>query len=200
MDDKPEEEDTMGKLVVTEFISLDGVIEAPGGGEDYEHGGWSFEYDRGEDGDKFKLDELMASDAQLLGRVTFDGFAAAWPGREDEAGFADKFNSMPKHVVSTTLKDPEWENSHVISENVPEEIEKLKGKYDGDILVAGSATLVKTLVENDLVDQWNLMVFPTILGSGKRLFPDGIPRRKLKVVEEKTVGSDGVWTGIYERA
>jgi dihydrofolate reductase len=200
MDDKPEEEDTMGKLVVTEFISLDGVIEAPGGGEDYEHGGWSFEYDRGEDGDKFKLDELMASDAQLLGRVTFDGFAAAWPGREDEAGFADKFNSMPKHVVSTTLKDPEWENSHVISENVPEEIEKLKGKYDGDILVAGSATLVKTLVENDLVDQWNLMVFPTILGSGKRLFPDGVPRRKLKVVEEKTVGSDGVWTGIYERA
>jgi len=133
----------MGKIVVTEFISLDGVIEDPGGSEDYENGGWSFEYDRGEDGDKFKLDELMASDAELLGRVTYEGFAAAWPereGDEDEGGFAAKFNSMPKHVVSTTLKDPAWQNSHVISENVPEEIEKLKGQYDGDIQVAGSGS------------------------------------------------------------
>jgi dihydrofolate reductase len=193
----------MGKIVVTEFISLDGVIEDPGGSEDFEYGGWSFEYDRGEDGDKFKLDELMAADAELLGRVTYQGFAAAWPereGDEDEGGFAAKFNNMPKHVVSTTLKDPEWQNSHVISENVPEEIEKLKDTYDGDIQVAGSATLVKTLVENDLVDQWNLMVFPTILGSGKRLFADGVPRRKLKLVEDRGVGSDGIRVQIYERA
>ena len=193
----------MGKIVVTEFISLDGVIEDPGGSEDYENGGWSFEYDRGEDGDKFKLDELMASDAELLGRVTYEGFAAAWPereGDEDEGGFAAKFNSMPKHVVSTTLKDPAWQNSHVISENVPEEIEKLKGQYDGDIQVAGSATLVNTLLENDLVDQWNLMVFPTILGSGKRLFADGVPRHKLKLVEDRGVGSDGIRVQIYERA
>jgi dihydrofolate reductase len=190
----------MGKLVVTEFISLDGVIEDPGGSEDYEHGGWSFEYDRGEDGDKFKYEELMASDALLLGRVTFDGFADAWPDREDEAGFADKFNGMPKHVVSTTLRDPEWNNSHVISENVPEEIEKLKSTYDGDIQVAGSATLVRTLIENDLVDQWNLMVFPTVLGSGKRLFPDDTQRLKLKLVEDRGVGSDGVRVQIYERA
>jgi dihydrofolate reductase len=190
----------MGKLVVTEFISLDGVIEDPGGSEDYEYGGWSFEYDRGEDGDKFKYDELMASDALLLGRITFEGFAEAWPEREDEAGFADKFNSMPKHAVSTTLKDPEWNNSQVISENVADEVEKLKGRYDGDVQVAGSATLVRTLVENDLVDQWNLMVFPTILGSGTRLFPDGVERRKLKLVEDRGVGSDGVRVQIYERA
>jgi dihydrofolate reductase len=193
----------MGKIVVTEFISLDGVIEDPGGSEDFEYGGWSFEYDRGEDGDKFKLDELMAADAELLGRVTYEGFAAAWPEREgddDEGGFAAKFNSMPKHVVSTTLKDPAWHNSHVISENVPEEIEKLKDTYEGDIQVSGSATLVKTLLENDLVDQWNLMVFPTILGSGKRLFADGVPRSKLKLVEDRGVGSDGIRVQIYERA
>jgi len=193
----------MGKIVVTEFISLDGVIEDPGGSEDFEYGGWSFEYDRGEDGDQFKMDELNDADAALLGRVTYEGFAAAWPeraGDEDEGGFAEKINSMPKYVVSTTINDPGWQNSHLISENVPEEVEKLKGTYDGDIQVAGSATLVKTLVENDLVDQWNLMVFPTILGSGKRLFADGVPRRKLKLVEDRGVGSDGIRVQIYERA
>ncbi|HEY6655016.1 MAG TPA: dihydrofolate reductase family protein [Solirubrobacterales bacterium] len=193
----------MGKIVVTEFISLDGVIEDPGGSEDFEYGGWSFEYDRGEDGDQFKMDELNDADAALLGRVTYEGFAAAWPeraGDEDEGGFAEKINSMPKYVVSTTINDPGWQNSHLISENVPEEVEKLKGTYDGDIQVAGSATLVKTLLENDLVDQWNLMVFPTILGSGKRLFADGVPRRKLKLVEDRGVGSDGIRVQIYERA
>jgi dihydrofolate reductase len=191
------------KLVVTEFITLDGVVEDPGGSEDHEYGGWSFEYDRGDEGDKFKDDELTAADAQLLGRVTYDGFAAAWPDREEdptEGGFAKKFNEMPKYVVSTTLTDPEWNNSHVISGNVAEEVKKLKEQYEGDILVSGSVTLVKTLVENDLVDQWNLMFFPTILGSGKRLFPDGAPRRNLKVVEKNTVGPDGVFTMICERA
>jgi len=193
----------MGKVVVTEFISTDGVIEDPGGSEDFKYGGWSFEYDRGDDGNQFKLDELMASDALLLGRITYEGFAAAWPEREgdgDEAGFAAKFNSMPKHVVSTTLRDPDWNNSHVISENVADEVRKLKESYDGDIQVAGSATLVKTLLENDLVDQWNLMVFPTILGSGKRLFPDDVDRRKLKLVEDRGVGPDGIRVQIYERA
>jgi dihydrofolate reductase len=192
------------KLIVTEFITLDGVVEDPGGSEDFEHGGWNFEYDIGEEGGKFKMDELVSADAQLLGRVTYEGFAAAWPDREEmpgpEGDFAKRFNSMPKHVVSTTLTDPEWNNSSVISGNVPEEIEKLKEQYEGDILVSGSVTLVKTLVENDLVDQWNLMFFPTVLGSGKRLFPDGVPRRNLKVIEEKAVGPVGVRTGIYERA
>ncbi|HET9121788.1 MAG TPA: dihydrofolate reductase family protein [Solirubrobacterales bacterium] len=190
----------MGKVVVTEFISLDGVIEDPGGSEDFKYGGWSFEYDRGQDGNQFKLDELMASEALLLGRITYEGFAAAWPEREDEAGFADKFNSMPKYVVSTTLTDPDWNNSHVISANVPEEVEKVKGTYGGDIQVAGSGTLVQTLLENDLVDQWNLMVFPTILGSGKRLFQDGSDRRNLKLIEDRGVGPDGVTVQIYERA
>jgi dihydrofolate reductase len=191
------------KLVVTEFITLDGGVEDPGGSENFEHGGWNFEYDIGQEGGKFKMDELVAADAQLLGRVTYEGFAAAWPDREGTPGpegeFAKRFNAMPKHVVSTTLSDPEWNNSSVISGDVPEEIRKLKDRYDGDILVSGSVTLVKTLIENDLVDQWNLMFFPTLLGSGKRLFPEGVPRRNLKVVDEKTVGPDGVRTGIYER-
>src|SRR5438270_7324432 len=125
----------MGKLVVTEFVSVDGVFEDPGGTEDYEHGGWTFEYDRGEDGNKFKLDELMEAEVQLLGRVTYRGFAEAWPSREDE--FADKLNSDPKYVVSTTLKDPEWQNTTVISGNVADEISKLKERPDGAILVVG---------------------------------------------------------------
>ena len=193
----------MGKLVVTEFISLDGVIEDPGGSEDYEYGGWTFEYDRGDDGNQFKMDELNAADAGLFGRVTYEGFAAAWPEREGDpemGEFADKINNMPKYVVSTTMKDPGWKNAHVISENVPEEVEKLKSQYDRDIQVAGSATLVQTLIENDLVDQWNLMLFPTILGRGKRLFGDGFDRRKLKLVEDRGVGSDGIRVQIYERA
>jgi dihydrofolate reductase len=193
----------MGKLVVTEFISLDGVIEDPGGSEDYEYGGCTFEYDRGEDGDKFKMDELLAADASLLGRVTYEGFAAAWPEREGDpemGEFADKINNMPKYVASTTMKDPGWKNAHLISENVPGEVAKLKDQYEGDIQVAGSGTLVQTLIENDLVDQWNLMLFPTILGKGKRLFGDGFPRRKLKLVEDRGVGSDGVRVQIYERA
>jgi dihydrofolate reductase len=188
----------MGKLVVTEFVSVDGVFEDPGGAEDYEHGGWTFEYDRGEDGDKFKLDEVMEAEVQLLGRVTYEGFAAAWPSREGE--FADKLNNDPKYVVSTTLEDPEWRNTTVISTDVAEEVSKLKKQTDGVILVAGSGTLVGSLLENDLVDELRLMVFPTVLGRGRRLFPDGIDRLKLKLAESKTVGSDGVQVQIYQRA
>ena len=188
----------MGKLVVTEFVSVDGVFEDPGGAEDYEHGGWTFEYDRGDEGNKFKLDEVMEAEVQLLGRVTYEGFAEAWPEREGP--FADKLNSDPKYVVSTTLKDPEWQNTTVISENVPEEITKLKDETDGVILVAGSGTLVRTLLENDLIDELRLMVFPTVLGRGKLLFPDGIARLKLRLAEAKQVGSDGVQVQIYQRA
>ena len=188
----------MGKLVVTEFVSVDGVFEDPGGAEGYEHGGWTFEYNRGDDGDKFKLDELMEAEVQLLGRVTYEGFAAAWPSRE--GGFADKLNSDPKYVVSTTLKDPEWRNTTVISGNVADEISKLKERTDGAILVAGSGTLVGTLLGADLVDELRLMVFPTVLGRGKRLFPDGIDRLKLTIAETKTVGPDGVQVQIYRRA
>ena len=188
----------MGKLVVTEFVSLDGVFEDPGGAEDFEHGGWTFEYDRGDDGNKFKLDELMDADVQLLGRVTYEGFAAAWPSREGP--FADKLNNDPKYVVSTTLTEPEWQNTTVISGNIVEEISRLKDETDGGILVSGSGTLVGTLLEADLVDELRLMVFPTILGRGRRLFPDGIDRLKLKLVETRTVGPDGVLVQIYQRA
>src|SRR4051794_32151247 len=159
----------MGRIVVTEFISLDGVIEAPGGGEEYKHGGWTFEIDRGDEGDQFKLDETMNSAALLLGRRTYEGFADAWPQREGE--FADKFNNMPKYVVSSTLKDPEWTNTTVLEGDVAEAVTKLREEGpDGEILVAGSAQLVQTLLENDLVDELRLMVFPVVLGSGKRLF------------------------------
>src|SRR3954454_20016087 len=195
---KPEKGAGMGKLVVTEFVSIDGVFEDPGGVEDYEHGGWTFEYDRGDDGNKFKMDELMDADVQLLGRVTYEGFADAWPSREGD--FADKINKGRKVLVSTTVTDPTWENTTVISENVPDELRKLRDETDGNILVAGSGTLVNTLLENDLVDELRLMVFPTILGSGKRLFPDGIGRIKLSLISDEGVGSDGVRTQIYERA
>src|ERR1700694_2362173 len=188
----------MGKLVVTEFVSVDGVFEDPGGASAYEHGGWTFEYNRGEDGDKFKLDELMEAEVQLLGRVTYEGFARAWPSREGP--FADKLNNDPKYVVSTTLKDPEWQNTTVISDDVLEEIAKLKERTNGAILVAGSGTLVGTLLAADLVDELRLMVFPTVLGRGKRLFPDGIDRLKLTLAESKQVGPDGVQVQVYQRA
>jgi dihydrofolate reductase len=188
----------MGKLVVTEFVSLDGVFEDPGGSEDFEHGGWTFEYDRGDEGNKFKLDELMDADVQLLGRVTYEGFAAAWPSREGE--FADKINNGRKYVVSNTLRDPEWQNTTVVSGDVVGGLKKLREETDGSILVAGSGTLVNTLLENDLVDELRLMVFPTILGRGKRLFPDGIDRLKFNLTEARTVGPDGVQVQVYERA
>lgn len=188
----------MARLVVTEFVSVDGVFEDPGGSEDYEHGGWTFEYDRGQDGNKFKLDELMEAEVQLLGRVTYEAFAEAWPSREGD--FADKLNSDPKYVVSTTLKAPRWQNTTVISDNVIDEIAKLKEQTSGGILVAGSGTLVGALLGANLVDELRLMVFPTVLGRGKRLFPDGIDRLKLKLTESRQVGPDGVQVQVYERA
>ncbi len=188
----------MGKLVVSEFVSIDGVFEDPGGAESYEHGGWTFEYNRGEDGDKFKLDELMEADVQLLGRRTYDGFAEAWPSREGP--FADKINHAPKYVVSNTLTDPAWQNTTVISGDAAEGVSKLKDQTYGTILVAGSGTLVQALLAADLVDEFRLMVFPTILGRGRRLFPDGIDRLQLKVSESRTVGPDGVQVHVYTRA
>jgi dihydrofolate reductase len=190
----------MGDVVVTEFISLDGVIEDPGGAEDFAQGGWSFKYDRGDEGNKFKLDETMAADAQLLGRVTFEGFAAAWPSREDDVGFAEKFNTMPKYVVSSTLKDPEWENSHVLDGDLSEEVGKLKDQYEDDILIAGSATLVQSLLERNLVDELRLMVFPVVLGSGKRLFGESKDPSDFKLAGSQEVGPDGVVVLTYRKA
>ena len=185
----------MAKIVVSQFVSVDGVIEDPGGSEGWDRGGWAFKYERGPDGDKFKLDELMAADALLLGRVTFEGFAEAWPSREGE--FADKFNNMTKYVVSSTLSDPSWNNSHVIGD-VASEVPGLRERHDGDILVNGSAQLVTDLIDNDLIDELRLMVFPVVLGGGKRLFGETSEPKSLKLVEAKPAGETHIL--IYERA
>jgi dihydrofolate reductase len=187
----------VGRIVVTEFVSLDGVMEDPGGSEGTRHGGWSFEFDRGPEGDKFKLDETVSSEALLLGRVTYEGFAAAWPSREGE--FADKLNTMPKYVVSSTLQDPEWENSTVLDGDVLDEVARLKRERDGDIVVHGSAQLAQTLIEHDLVDELRLMVFPVVLGGGKRLFAETSDKKPFRLVDSKVVG-DGVAILVYARA
>jgi dihydrofolate reductase len=189
----------MGKLVVTEFVSLDGVFEDPGGSEGTEHAAWTFDFDRGSEGDQFKLSELEAADAQLLGRVTYQGFAAAWPNYSDEVGFAAKMNSMPKYVVSATLAAADWEPSTIIRGDVADEVRALKARYDGDILVAGSGTLVRFLFAEGLVDQLNLMVFPVVLGSGRRLLAEGTAKTKLRLVDTRPVGPDGVTVATYER-
>jgi len=187
----------MGRIVVTEFVSLDGVMEAPGGGEDFVHGGWTFEIDRGKEGDRFKLDETLDAEALLLGRVTYEGFAAAWPSMEGE--FADKFNGMPKYVVSSTLEEAEWNNSTVLEGDVVDEVSKLRQGRDGDIVVHGSAQLVQALLEHDLVDELRLMVFPVVLGTGKRLFGDTSDKKRLRLADSKTVG-DGIAILVYEPA
>jgi dihydrofolate reductase len=180
----------MGKLVVTEFMSLDGIIEDPGGSEGTEHGGWSFRHPAPE-GEQYKGDELRGSDVQLLGRVTYDGFAAAWPAMEEATGeFGKKMNAMPKVVVSTTLTDAAWNNTTIISGNVADEVARLKAHYDGDILVQGSATLVETLNDHGLVDEYHLMVHPVVLGKGKRLFQDGAAGTDLELVDSRKVGPD----------
>jgi dihydrofolate reductase len=187
----------VGRIVVTEFVSLDGVVEAPGGGESFKHGGWSFEIERGEEGDRFKLEETVSAEALLLGRVTYEGFAAAWPSRDGE--FADKFNSMPKYVVSSTLRDPEWNNTTVLGGDVAEEVAKLKRDQDGDVVVHGSPQLVQTLVEHDLVDELRLMVYPVVLGSGKRLFGETSDKKSLRLVDSNIVG-DGVAILVFQPA
>jgi dihydrofolate reductase len=185
------------RLVVSEFVTLDGVMEDPGGGEKFEHGGWAFQFDRGAEGDKFKLDELLEADAMLLGRVTYEGFAAAWPSRTDEAGFADKMNTMAKYVVSSTLTEPTWQNSTVVRGDVAAEVSKLKQQPGGNLLVAGSCQLAQDLLRHRLVDELRLMVFPIVLGSGKRLFGDGLGPTALRLTRSDAVG-DGVLLLTYE--
>ena len=186
----------MGRIVVTEFVSLDGVVEDPGGSEDYKYGGWSFEFSRGEEGDKFKLDEALGADALLLGRVTYQGFADAWPSRDGE--FADKFNNMPKYVVSSTLKDPEWTNSTVLEGDLAEAVAKVRDEHDGDVVVHGSPQLVQALLDQDLVDELRLMVFPVVLGTGKQLFGATADKKALRLTDSRIVG-DGVAILVYEQ-
>ena len=195
----------MGTITVTEFVSMDGVMQAPGG-EDFKYEGWSFEFDRGEDGEKFKASELFDAEAQLIGRVTYESFAGAWPKYEEEwegemKEFAVRFNQMPKYLVTSTIKDPEWNNTTVIdgSGDVPKQVAKLKDEIDGDILVSGSRRLVQELLENGLVDKIRLMVFPVVLGTGDKVFDDFSDKSTWKLNEANQVGSDGVLTLEYEK-
>src|SRR6201995_5593496 len=187
----------MGRIVVTEFVSLDGVMEDPGGAENFKHGGWSFEFSRGDEGDKFKLDEALGSEALLLGRVTYDGFADAWPERDGE--FADKFNNMPKYVVGTKANAARWTNTTVLEGDPVQAARRLREEHDGDIVVHGSAQLAQTLLEHDLVDELHLMMFPVVLGTGKRLFGETSDKKTLRLVDSRVVG-DGVAILIYQPA
>jgi dihydrofolate reductase len=185
----------MRRIIVTEFISLDGVVEAPGGEEGYKHTGWTFDIEPDPLMYAFKAEELSEVEALLLGRRTYEGFAAAWPERHGE--FADTFNSMPKYVVSSTLKDPEWTNTTVLG---LDDVAALRDGEGGAIQVAGSASLVHGLHRAGLVDQWNLMVFPVILGSGKRLFPsDAEDKQKLELTEARSY-TNGVQLQVFRPA
>jgi dihydrofolate reductase len=187
----------MSKLIVTEFITLDGIVEAPGGEPSHPHSGWVFDFMSPEQ-EQYKLEEGLEAESHLLGRVTYEGFASAWPERSGP--FADKINSMPKHVVSTTLSEPlEWENSHLIQGDVAAEIAKLKEGEGGPILVAGSCSLVHFLLENDLVDALRLMVFPVLIGGGKRPFPESGQKKKFGLTDTRTFPS-GVSVQTYEPA
>jgi dihydrofolate reductase len=187
----------MAKIIVTEFVSLDGVMEGPAGDDGFVRGAWSFETSRGEGGDQFKMDETMEADALLLGRRTYQGFAAAWPSREGE--FADKFNSMPKYVVSSTIDSPDWTNTTVLGGDAVGAVSKLRAEHDGRIVVHGRAQLVHTLVEHDLVDEIRLMIFPVVLGTGKRVFGETSDTKRFRLANSKTVG-DGVAILVYVRS
>ena len=184
----------MGRIVVTEFMSLDGVAESPGGDNDFVRGAWTFEFDRGPEGDQFKTDETVNTAAMLLGRRTYDGFAAAWPQREGD--FADRFNALPKYVVSSTLTNPSWTNTTVLSGDPIDAVRKLKAEISGDIVVHGSVSLVQTLLANDLVDELRIMLFPVVLGTGIKLFGDATDMKQLRLADSKIVG-DGVAIMIF---
>ena len=191
----------MGRIVVSEFVSLDGVMEDPGGAEGTTNAGWTFRFQQGPEGSRFKLDEVLDAEALLLGRTTYEGFARAWPDMQDPVGFANKMNAMPKYVVSSTLRDEQatWNNSTVVRGDVVEEIRALTRNVEGDLLVAGSALLVQALIEHGLVDELRLMVFPIVLGSGKRLFGDVSAPRTLSLYAVMSVG-EGIVILTYRPA
>jgi dihydrofolate reductase len=187
----------MGKLVVSEFLTLDGVMEAPGGEAGHPHSGWVFDF-MGPQQERYKLAEVQEADAHLLGRVTYESFAGAWPQRQGE--FAEKVNSMPKYVVSSTLSEPlGWENSSLLRGELAPSVEGLKQRHEGPILVAGSATLVHSLLEQDLVDELRLMVFPVIVGGGKRPFPESLRRAAFRLTDNRDFDT-GVTVLTYESA
>jgi dihydrofolate reductase len=189
----------MGKIIVSEFITLDGVIEAPGGEDSLgERSGWSMPYFN-EETAKFKLADLLGSDALLMGRVTYQIHAAAWPSMTDEEGFADRMNNLPKYVVSTTLDKVEWNNSRLIRGNIPEEIKKLKQEVQRHILIEGGSDLVTLLMQHDLIDEYRLLVHPIVVGKGKRLFREGSQKKELRLIEARAL-STGVVALTYQPA
>ena len=185
----------MGRLVISEFVSLDGVIEDPAGGEGFSRGGWVGEIKAREEIDKVKLDEALGTQALLLGRRTYEFFAARWPSRAGE--LADRLNSLPKYVVSSTLEEPKWNNSTVLRGDVVNEVSKLKQELNGDIVVPGSFQLLRTLMEHDLVDELRLMIYPVVLGAGARLFGETSDKKPVRLLDTQTVG-DGVAFLVYE--
>lgn len=185
----------MGTIIVTEYISLDGVIEGPGGGESFKHAGWTFQYKRGPEADQFKLAEALDAEALLLGRVTYEGFAAAWPTMKN--AFADKLNIMPKYVVSSSLRDANWNNSTILR-NV-DAIRTVAAGIKGSLLVYGSPRLTQSLMEHDLVDELRLMLYPLVLGEGRRLFGAMSDKRRFRLRDSKVFG-DGIVLVTYDRA
>ncbi len=189
----------MGKIIVSEFITLDGVIEAPGGEESLgEQSGWSMPYFK-EEIAQLKLDELLASDALLMGRVTYQIHAATWPSETDEVGFADRMNSLPKYVVSTTLESVEWNNARLIRGNIPEEIKQLKHEVPRTILIDGGSDLVNSLMQHDLIDEYRLLVHPVVVGKGKRLFREGSQKQALRLIEARALNT-GIVAVRYQPA
>jgi dihydrofolate reductase len=186
----------MRELIVSEFLTLDGVMEAPGGEPTHPHTGWVFDF-MSKEQEQYKLEEVREAEALLLGRVTYEGFSEAWPPRSGE--FADKMNRMPKFVASTTLREPEWENTTVLGGDVPAEVAKLKQADGGPILVGGSCTLVQSLMPHGLIDEYRLMIFPVVLGSGKRLFGETPEKTPLELADTRTFGS-GVVVQAYRAA
>ncbi len=183
--------------MVSEFITVDGVMENPGGSDGSPIGGWAFRFNRGPEGDRFKLEELQSAEVLLLGRRTYEDFAAHWPGRTDEQGFAEKLNSMPKYVVSQILENPKWNNTHVLGGDVIESVARLKREIGGEILVNGSCTLVHALISNAQVDEVRLMVYPIVVGSGRRLFADSAHAWPFRLIDSRPVG-EGVLIVRYE--
>ena len=183
----------MSQLIISEFVTLDGVMEAPGGEPGHPHSGWVFDF-MSEEQLQYKLQETLEAESLLIGRVTYESFAGAWPERSGE--FADKMNAMPKHVVSTTLRNPEWTNTTVISQDVVGSIRQLKQRKAGPVVVHGSRTLVHTLMEHDLIDEYRLMIFPVVLGSGRKLFPETPTKTMLRLVDTKPFSS-GVVVHTY---
>lgn len=184
----------MSKVVVSEFITLDGIIDSPGGEPEFERSGWAFQFDRGPDGEKFKFDELMAAGALLLGRITYEGFARAWPTMQGTGAFGEKMNSIPKYVASATLESAEWNNSTVIGADLANEVAELKTRVEGDILINGSGQLVRSLMEHDLIDEYRLQLFPIVVGAGKRLFGESSKPSSLRLADTVKAGDTLILT------